>query len=158
MHADSVQTVINRLENDPINVPRAMIQSLDILSIQTISHSGGERVRRSREVAEIVGIDQRTGDLDYQNIFSWNPSDDEFSSSIGQSKVLAEIREEHGWSQLQLQRELRNRKRVLKYASEMDITDFQTFTAIVNEYYADPEGVLERVETDVDEEAMAEIQ
>ncbi|MFT4945738.1 MAG: flagellar protein FlaI, partial [Halovenus sp.] len=31
LHADSVQTVINRLENDPINVPRAMVSSLDIL-------------------------------------------------------------------------------------------------------------------------------
>jgi flagellar protein FlaI len=152
MHADSIQTVINRLENDPINVPRAMIQSLDILSVQTISHSEGERVRRSREVSEIVGIDQRTGDLDYQSVFSWRPSDDEFRSSIGQSKVLADIREEHGWSELELQRELRNRKRVLKYASEMDVTDFQTFTAIVNEYYADPDGVLDRVDEELDEE------
>jgi len=150
MHADSIQTVINRLENDPINVPRAMIQSLDILSIQTISHAAGERVRRTRELAEVVGIDQRTGDLDYQSIFSWQPADDEFRSSIGQSRILAEIREEQGWSQLQLQRELRNRKRVIEYARSKDVTDYQTFTAIVNEYYADPEGVLDRIDGELD--------
>jgi flagellar protein FlaI len=157
MHADSIQTVINRLENDPINVPRAMIQSLDILSIQTISHSGGERVRRTRELAEIVGIDQRTGDLDYQSVFTWDPAEDEFSSSVGQSRVLAEIKEEQGWSQLQLQRELRNRKRVLEYARSKDVTDYQTFTAIVKEYYADPEAVLDRVEDELDEEVSAPV-
>jgi flagellar protein FlaI len=157
MHADSIQTVINRLENDPINVPRAMIQSLDILSVQTISHSDGERVRRTRELAEIVGIDQRTGDLDYQSVFTWDPAEDEFSSSIGQSRILAEIKEEQGWSQLQLQRELRNRKRVLAYARSKDVTNYQTFTAIVKEYYADPEGVLDRVEDELDEEVSAPV-
>jgi flagellar protein FlaI len=157
MHADSIQTVINRLENDPINVPRAMIQSLDILSVQTISHSDGERVRRTRELAEIVGIDQRTGDLDYQSVFTWDPAEDEFSSSIGQSRILAEIKEEQGWSQLQLQRELRNRKRVLAYARSKDVTDYQTFTAIVNEYYSDPEGVLDRIDDELDGEVSAPV-
>ncbi|MFW6385421.1 MAG: type II/IV secretion system ATPase subunit, partial [Halodesulfurarchaeum sp.] len=47
MHADSVQTVINRLENEPINVPRAMIQSLDVLTVQTLAYVDGERVRRT---------------------------------------------------------------------------------------------------------------
>jgi flagellar protein FlaI len=157
MHADSIQTVINRLENDPINVPRAMIQSLDILSVQTISHSEGERVRRTRELAEIVGIDQRTGDLDYQSVFTWDPTEDEFSSSIGQSRILSEIQEEQGWSQLQLQRELRNRKRVLAYARSKEVTDYQAFTAIVNEYYADPEGVLDRIDNELDEEVSAPV-
>jgi len=65
MHADSIETVINRLENEPINVPRAMVQSLDMLSIQTLTRSGDQRVRRAKTIGEIGGIDQRTGELDY---------------------------------------------------------------------------------------------
>jgi len=34
MHAGSVQSAINRLENEPINVPRVMISALDILCVQ----------------------------------------------------------------------------------------------------------------------------
>ena len=157
MHADSIQTVINRLENDPINVPRAMIQSLDILSIQRISHIGGERVRRTRTVSEIIGIDQRSGDLDYQSVFSWVPAEDEFRSSIGQSHVLQEIQEEHGWSRGELRQELRNRMRVLRYAQEQNVTDYQTFTAMINEYYTDPEGVLDRVDAALDGGARASL-
>jgi len=149
MHADTVQTVINRLENDPINVPRAMIQSLDILSVQTISHIGGERVRRAREVSEIIGIDQRSGDLDYASIFSWQPAQDHFRNNLTQSHILEEISEEHGWSRTELREELRNRERVLRYTQRKEITDFQNFTAIVNEYYADPGAVLDRVEDEL---------
>ena len=157
MHADSIQTVINRLENDPINVPRAMIQSLDILSVQTISHIGGERERRTREVSEVVGIDQRTGDLDYQSTFAWQPAQDQFRNRVGQSQVLEEIREEHGWSHMELEQEFRNRKRVLRYAQQKDITDYQTFTTIVNEYYADADRVLDRVADELDEDVTATI-
>ncbi|WP_232688401.1 type II/IV secretion system ATPase subunit [Halobacterium zhouii] len=143
MHADSVQTVINRLENDPINVPRAMIQSLDILCVQTLTYVGDERVRRNRVVAEIEGIDQRTGDLDYSTAFEWQAESDEFAQR--DSHVLEEIREERGWSRAELLRELRNRKRVLQYMCDQGVTDYRRFTALVNEYYAHPERVVDRV-------------
>jgi len=143
MHADSVQTAINRLENDPINVPRAMIQSLDILCVQTLTYVGDERVRRNRVIAEIEGIDQRTGDLDYSTAFEWEPGTDRFVQQ--DSAVLDEIRDDRGWGRSELLRELRNRKRVLRYLVERDVTDYREFTALVNEYYADPEAVVERV-------------
>ncbi|SIR02559.1 flagellar protein FlaI [Haladaptatus litoreus] len=150
MHADSVQTVINRLENEPINVPRAMIQSLDILSIQTLTYVGEERVRRNRTLAEINGIDQRTGDLDYSTAFSWDAATDTVKKR--DSDVLDEIRDNHGWSRSQLLTELRNRKLVLQYLRENDVTDYRRFTAMVNEYYADPERVVEKVSRSVEAE------
>ncbi|GGM65700.1 flagellar protein FlaI [Halarchaeum rubridurum] len=148
MHADSVQTAINRLENDPINVPRAMIQSLDILCVQTLTYVGDERVRRNRVIAEIEGIDQRTGDLDYSTAFEWDPGSDRFIQQ--DSAVLDEIRDDRGWGRSELLRELRNRKRVLRYLVERDVTDYREFTALVNEYYADPEAVVERVDRHLD--------
>lgn len=150
MHADSVQMVINRLENEPINVPRAMIQSLDILSIQRISHIGGNRVRRTQTIGEILDVDQRTGDLDYMNVFQWDPTEDRFQDDSEQSHLLEQIRKEHGWSKTDLRRELRNRRQVLKYAREKNVTDYQRFTAIVREYYSNPNAVLERIDREAD--------
>ncbi|UPV73525.1 type II/IV secretion system ATPase subunit [Halorussus limi] len=148
MHADSVQTVINRLENEPINVPRAMIQSLDILSVQTLTYVGDERVRRNRVLAEIDGIDQRTGDLDYSTAFSWNANEDDFRSS--DSNVLDEIQDERGWSRSELLEELRNRERVLQYLRERGVSDYRRFTAMINEYYSHPERVLDTIELDAE--------
>jgi len=97
MHADSIETVINRLENEPINVPRAMVQSLDMLSIQTLTRSGDQRVRRAKTIGEIGGIDQRTGELDYSSAFEWwDAETDEFSRN--DSSLMEEIADERGWS------------------------------------------------------------
>ena len=147
MHADSVQTVINRLENEPINVPRSMVQSLDILCVQTLTRFDDERVRRNKTIAEIEGVDQRTGELDYSTSYRWDASNDTFTES-GSSIVLEEIREDRAWSQERLLSELRNRRTFLEYLRNNDITGYRRFTALVNDYYADPEAVIERIEND----------
>jgi flagellar protein FlaI len=144
MHADSVRTVINRLENEPINVPRPMVASLDILLVQTLTRLEGERVRRNKTIAEIEGIDQRTGELDYSTSFTWNADDDTFASSG--SLVLDEIRDEQAWSQSELLEELRNRRRFLRYLRDQAVTDYRRFTAMINEYYTDPDRALDLID------------
>ncbi|EMA39880.1 type II secretion system protein E [Halobiforma nitratireducens JCM 10879] len=150
MHADSVQTVINRLENEPINVPRPMVQSLDILSVQTLTRLGDGRARRNKVIAEIEGIDQRTGELDYSTAYTWDSETDSVRSSG--SHVLSEIRDERGWSESELRTEVRNRERFLEYLWDNGITDYRRFTALVNEYYADRDRVLEAIEEVTDPE------
>ena len=143
MHADSVQTVINRLENEPINVPRAMVQSLDILSVQTLTRIDGERVRRNKALAEIEGIDQRTGELDYSMTYRWDGDTDTFTSSG--SSVLEAVRDDCGWTHHELLVERQNREAFLRFVTEENISDYRRFTALVNEYYADKEAVLETI-------------
>jgi flagellar protein FlaI len=147
MHADSVQTVINRLENEPINVPRSMVQSLDVLCVQTLTRFDDQRVRRNKTIAEIEGIDQRTGELDYSTTYSWNGQDDTFTES-GSSVVLEEIKDDRAWSQADLLSELQDRRRFLQYLADNDVSDYRRFTALVNEYYTVPDVVMARIEDD----------
>ncbi|WP_435143903.1 type II/IV secretion system ATPase subunit [Halobaculum sp. P14] len=149
MHADSIETVINRLENEPINVPRAMVQSLDMLSVQTLTRFGGERVRRVKTVGEIGGIDQRTGELDYSSAFNWDPETDSFRRR--DSDLLGEIQEERGWTRSRLLREMRDRQRFLEHLRDRNVTDYRRFTALVNEYYADSDRVMDRIEAEADD-------
>ncbi len=146
MHADSIETVINRLENEPINVPRAMVQSLDMLSIQTQARIDEQRVRRSRVIGEIRGIDQRTGELDYASAFDWKANTDSFVSN--DSELLTEIQNERGWNRNELLEEMRNRRRVLSYLQQKGVSDYREFTALINEYYANKQRVLDRVAAD----------
>jgi flagellar protein FlaI len=145
MHADSVQTVINRLENEPINVPRPMVASLDILCVQTLTRFEDERVRRNKVVGEIEGIDQRTGELDYSTAFRWNGNSDTFESTG--SVVLDEIRDDRAWDQSDLLEELQNRRRFLEFLQEEGVTDYRRFTSLINQYYVEPESVLDRIES-----------
>ncbi|UIO98504.1 type II/IV secretion system ATPase subunit [Halobaculum sp. CBA1158] len=156
MHADSIETVINRLENEPINVPRAMVRSLDMLSVQTLTRFGGDRVRRAKTVGEIGDIDQRTGELDYSSVFSWDAESDSFRRN--DSVLLDEIQAERGWSRSELLSEMRDRRRFLTHLRDQGVTDYRRFTALVNEYYADSDRVMDRIEAaeDADETVEAD--
>jgi len=143
MHADSVRTAINRLENEPINVPRQMVESLDMLVVQTLTTVDEERARRADTIAEIEGIDQRTGELDYTEAFDWSATDDDFSQ--GSRSVAEEVAGERGWSRTELLRELQRRQQFLETLQDERVTDYRRFTALVNQYYADPEATLDRL-------------
>lgn len=155
MHADSIETVINRLENEPINVPRAMVQSLDMLSVQTLTRSNDERVRRAKTIGEIGGIDQRTGELDYSSAFEWRADKDEFRRN--DSMLLEEIADDRGWSRSELLREVRRRERFLELCRRLGVADYRRFTALVNEYYADPGRVMDRLKTRAEGDESGEI-
>jgi flagellar protein FlaI len=143
MHADSVRTAINRLENRPIDVPRQMVESLDVLVVQTLARVDGERVRRAATVAEIEGVDGRTGELDYGRAFAWDAATDGFTAG---SRVVAEtIRSERGWSRPDLLRELERRRRFLDALRNREFTDYRRFTSMIARYYADPERAVDRI-------------
>ncbi|HEC89941.1 MAG TPA: secretion system protein E, partial [Thermoplasmatales archaeon] len=60
IHADSIKSLIHRLEGEPINIPRIMLQSLDIVALQTIVRVKNKRGRRCTQIIEIIDIDPVT--------------------------------------------------------------------------------------------------
>ena len=144
MHADSVPSVIYRLENEPINVPRTMLQALDIVSIQIQVYIGEKRVRRANVIAEITDIDPTTKQIQTTDIFVWNPVADNFEKT-GESLVLAEIQQRRGWNKKELDRELKNRQTVLEYALEKGMKDHRGIIKIIQAYYIDPEGLMKKI-------------
>jgi flagellar protein FlaI len=144
MHADSVQTVINRLENPPINVPRSMMEALDIVSVQLLTREegGDERIRRTRELTEIAGIDTRTGDINSNQLFDWDPADDT-ARRRGDSVVVAEISDAVGVSRNEVLVELDNREKVLRRMMDDGVDDYREFTQRVRDYYVNPKEKIE---------------
>ncbi|MDI6639639.1 MAG: type II/IV secretion system ATPase subunit, partial [Methanocellales archaeon] len=146
MHADSVPSVVHRLESEPINVPRTMLQALDIVCVQIQTYVGGRRVRRVDRIAELTEIDPDTKKLKTVDIFVWNPMTDGFDK-VGESLALDEIKRRRGWTQKELKKELENRQTILEYMVENKIKDFKKITDIIQAYYIDPERVMEMIES-----------
>ncbi|MHC1585297.1 MAG: type II/IV secretion system ATPase subunit [Candidatus Syntropharchaeia archaeon] len=145
MHADSPQTVVNRLENEPINVPPVMLQALDIISVQIQTTVRGKRIRRTNILVEITGIDPRTNNLRINEMFKWNSAEDVFFESRS-SHVLSTIAAHQGWSQKELLEELENRKKVLNYLLENDISYYKDVTSIIQSYFLDPGEIMDFIE------------
>src|SRR5204862_6519013 len=60
MHADSVKSMVNRLENPPINTPRILLTAMNFVVIQTHARIGASIVRRIKQVVELVGFEPET--------------------------------------------------------------------------------------------------
>lgn len=147
MHAGDVQTVVNRLENEPINVPHVMLQSLDILCIQRQVYLNDKRVRRLDNLVEFTGIDPKSGDIRINELYQWDSTKDEFYHN-GQSNVLKLIVQKKGWSPQKLQEETQNRHMILEYLLDHDIRDYISISLLVKTYAASPEIVLDAIEND----------
>ncbi len=145
MHAGSVDAAIHRLENEPLNVPRNMLQALNIMSIQKQIQIGPDRVRRCDEIVEIAGIDPATGNIMVNTVFEYDPVADDFNYT-GRSQVLGDIASFHGWGPDKLIEEMERRKNVLGAIKEQNIRDYVSFTKIIQAYYIDKQNVLEHLD------------
>ena len=141
MHASDIETLLNRLQGEPINVPHAMLQALNIVCIQMQTYIGSERVRRTKTLLEITGLDQRTGGVRINDLYTWDPASDTFEYS-GNSYVLDMIMEERGWTKNQLTDALSERKEILEYMAERNINNYKEISQIVQQYALDPDAVL----------------
>ncbi|MCX9085094.1 MAG: type II/IV secretion system ATPase subunit [Candidatus Methanoperedens sp.] len=144
MHASSVQTAVNRLLHEPINIPLMMLTALDIMVVQVMRQVGRKRVRRMDTLSEFVGVDSSTGNVSIQELYKWNASHDTMEKS-GSSKVLDNIMINRGWEIEQLKKEMENRMAVIQYVVDNDIGDYRDFSTVIQMYASDPANVLELI-------------
>ncbi|HOL08005.1 MAG TPA: type II/IV secretion system ATPase subunit, partial [Methanomassiliicoccaceae archaeon] len=150
MHADSVQSMVNRLENEPINLPRSLLSSLDLVLLQGQVKVGSNMARRVRTLTEIVGLDPETGELIANTVFYWNPADDSFTYS-GHSYIYEKVRAVRNWSSLDMEREVKRRIDILEYMKRIGVENYRQVAKIVSAYYKEPDKVIEEVRAKLSE-------
>lgn len=147
MHAGDVQTVVNRLDSPPLNVPHVMLQSLDILGIQVQTFVNNKRVRRTQSLVEITGIDSKTGYIQINELYRWDPVSDTFMKT-GDSYTLNKVMLSKGWDRQRLSEELDRRAHILEYLREKNMRDYVRLSLVVQAYDANPDGVLDAIDSD----------
>src|SRR3972149_5497449 len=114
LHADSVMAAIRRLETAPLNIPRTLLPTLNVICYQARLKIGDLPARRLVHLAEALGIDASSGELDLNDVFRWNPRTDSFTYS-GRSHTIERLAERAGVSLDIVQEEKRHRKTVLDW-------------------------------------------
>ena len=149
VHASDIHTLIQRLENPPIQLPRALLTSLDIIVFQNAVDIGGKTVRRMTSITEIVKLDPDTNQLIFMEPFKWvSKTDDRFESS-GVSKILNSIRIQNDWTEEQMSKELENRKTILNWMLKKNIRDYRDVGRIVADYAKYPEDLLKKAKEEI---------
>jgi len=138
IHADSMEALINRLEAEPLNIPRVMMTYLNTVFFNKFIKINGNLVRRITEVNEMMGYDPETGDVLYNRVFSYDPEKDEHHYS-GNSSLLEKIRISSGKSIQEFDHDFRERMKLVENMASNDITDYSTISKIIQAYYLNPE-------------------
>jgi len=146
-HADSAQSLIHRLEGKPINIPRIMLQSLDIVCLHVITRVKNIRARRCKQVIEVIDIDPTTKEILTNEVFRWDPVEDKFIYS-GKSYVLERVRAEKDLTREEMTNELKNRKKIVEWMNENNVREFREVSNIVARYAEDPGETLKQIEKD----------
>ncbi|OGS55649.1 MAG: secretion system protein E [Euryarchaeota archaeon RBG_19FT_COMBO_56_21] len=143
-HAEDVQAMVHRMENDPINLPRALVTALNVVLLQAQVKVGTKMTRRVKSLTEIVGIDPETNELITNSVYTWNPADDTFNYS-GHSYVYEKVRMARNWSPREMEREIKRRVDILDYMKKMAMDSHRKVATIISAYYKDPEKVMKEV-------------
>lgn len=140
IHADSVDTVIKRLETPPIELSPTLLNVLDAVCIMTHAVVHKEETRKLRAIVEIVDVTSE-GVAVTNTPFIWNSTSNQFYFKKG-SKVFEKISKRYGVTMQELDLEFRKRSQLIHNLYKKKIFKFEEVQNIIDEYYKRPEKIL----------------
>jgi flagellar protein FlaI len=143
IHAESVDAVINRLESEPMNIPKPLIAMTDVIMVMARTEIDGRPTRKVGTAAEITHLDPKTKDIGTNEIFRWSPKEDTFAFS-GQSTILEEHMKKQGTTEEDIKAELTARRTVLEWMVQNGIRRYTDVANVIREYYANPKRVFQK--------------
>jgi flagellar protein FlaI len=145
IHAEDMDTLVDRLTTPPISLPASLLHALDIIIFMGHSRIGSVDVRRTKEIHELVTVDLKTSRPVTSVLGRWIPGDDRFEFVSDKSYILDKIIQERGISADSIWGELRRRAFVLKWMRDHNIRYYRDVGKIIARYYKEPEALLEEI-------------
>jgi flagellar protein FlaI len=141
-HADSVDTVIKRLETPPIELSPTLLNVLDCVCIMTHAVVKNEETRKLKEIVEIINVTSEGVALT-NTPYVWNPQDNKFYSKKT-SKIFEKISQRNGIPLPELEMEFKKRVQLVYMMYQQKIFKFKDVQDVIMEYYKKPKEVLKR--------------
>jgi len=143
LHAESVEAVINRLESEPMNIPKPLIAMIEVVMVIARIEKDGKPARRATTTTEVLELDPKTKSIPTEEVFSWNPREDKFVFS-GYSSLLERQMKKLGVTKGEVKLELNRRKIVLEWMVHKGIRRHTDVANVIREYYANPKRVFQK--------------
>jgi flagellar protein FlaI len=143
IHAESVEAVINRLESEPMNIPKPLIAMINVIMVMTRTEIEGKPARKATTTTEILELNPQTKNILTEEVFRWNPRKDRFVFS-GHSTLLERHTEKIDTNEEDVRRELHRRKIVLEWMVRKGIRRYTEVANVIREYYTNPNRVFQK--------------
>lgn len=139
-HAGNVTTMIQRITGDPINVPIAFVDNLNLVLIQQAVSRNGQMIRRVLSLTELERYYEPAHKVVTREVFTWNTVTDKhmfrglFNSYILEEKIakmlgMADPREIYS--------QLEHRAKILEKMADEGIVDYYEVWDLLKKYHHD---------------------
>ncbi len=146
LHADTAEQTVRRLVNPPIDVPKTMVDAVDVNVV--MFRDRRRNFRRVMEVAEVTEEDD--DEIGADLLYEWHSKEDKFEQSQESQSIFETLKLHTGLTREEINEDLEQKRNVLEWMQNHDINTVDTVGKIVAEYYSDREEVVEAAENDHD--------
>jgi len=165
LHADTAEQTIRRLINPPINVPKTMVEAVDINVV--MFRDRRRNFRRLMELAEIKR-NEETEEVEANLLYEWNPKEDkiekktdsvdkdrtEYRAQQAGGSIYETLKMHTGLKRDEIDENIEDKKRILQWMIDNEINEVDEVGRIVAEYYSQPQRITEIAKDDEDPEKV----
>jgi flagellar protein FlaI len=142
-HAESVESVINRLESEPMNIPKTLVAMTNVILVMARTEVNGKPARRATILSELKDFTADSKEVETETVFQWNPKFDKFTM-LRHSPFLHKHMEKMGMEPEEVSREIQYRKAVLEWMVQQNIRRYTDVAQVIREFYANPTRVVQK--------------
>ncbi len=137
-HADNSSEAYKRLINPPMHLPEALLGALHLMVVQYRHRRKG--IRRTIEVAELVPVEGVQNRLNV--VYKWDPRTDKMEKQGEFIRIINEINMYTGMNEVEIEKDLSDKRAVLKWMLEHNIKTINTVGKIIAEYYKNEKEII----------------
>jgi flagellar protein FlaI len=138
LHADDVESAIQRLTSKPMDVAPIHIKFLDLLFTVRNTSVTDPKTKKTRRTRRVLAIHEILDYNKYNKIFEWEPATDKHmlvGDSLANSEKLKIIGRDTGRSVGELIEEIKRRKIALQWLQSKDIRNFKQLGMVFEQYH-----------------------
>jgi len=141
LHAESADSALRRLETEPMNIPRMMIASLNMIVIMARREINGKPTRRIISCDEVNGLDSE-GEIIHKTLFQWDPKEDKWYMP-SESHYLKKATIAKGITVEDAQNDIKTRTDLLTFMVNQNKRTFTDVTQFIRDYAKTPRSIYE---------------
>ena len=127
MHAESVETVIKRLTQPPMNIPKGIIPLMNcVIVVKQVKMPSFTSLENKESRRKFVRVSEISLSEEIHDVFLWNSGVDTFEADLEQSYLLAKIAKSLDVPLSVVLQELEKRKQILLKMVEKNLRDFRS--------------------------------
>jgi archaeal flagellar protein FlaI len=143
IHATSSKELIRRILDPAYEIPRTDINSLDLVLVMYYDIKSKSRALIELSEISYDGPGSESGII--TRLYTYNPSRKAYMQSSKPKKLFDKVALKTGMSEEEMLRDIEEKRKVLQWAADKNVTHMRDFEGIVQEYYSSKGTLMPKI-------------